>query len=104
MNLESIHDKCVTLATFQKQKTSPDATKIHKEFHSTPELCWDQIDGQEMTNRTLTEAEADASTGGGSSTSDWRKSQSQEDVFGMVQTQVCTTQVKKSLTIILSQT
>jgi hypothetical protein len=55
--------------------------KLHKEFHSTPELCWEQQqNGEVMTSSWTAEVEIPPDV---PSAEDWRKSQSQENVYGM---------------------
>ena len=56
--------------------------KLHKEFHSTPELCWEQQQNGEVMTSSWT-AEVEIPPDAQSEAEDWRKSQSQENVFGM---------------------
>ncbi|XP_046439349.1 SH3 and multiple ankyrin repeat domains protein 3-like isoform X6 [Daphnia pulex] len=63
------------------RKTSAELLKLHKEFHSTPELCWEQQqNGEVMTSSWTAEVEIPPDV---QSAEDWRKSQSQENVYGM---------------------
>ena len=60
---------------------------MHKEFHSTPELCWEQENGELMTCSWAPDQEhqdqpdAPSSDTSPQSAEDWRKSQSQDDVY-----------------------
>ena len=54
--------------------------KLHKEFHSTPELSWEQQNSELMTASWTAEVEAPQ---GCQSAEDWRKSQSQENVYAL---------------------
>lgn len=80
----------LTPAFTQKLKGSAELLKMHKEFHSTPELCWEQANGDAMmTMSWAPDADAEELEGpeGGPSThptaEDWRKCQSQDDVYGL---------------------
>ncbi|XP_046640402.1 protein shank-like, partial [Daphnia pulicaria] len=65
----------------KKQKTSAELLKLHKEFHSTPELCWEQQqNGEVMTSSWTAKVEIPPDV---PSAEDGRKSQSQENVYGM---------------------
>lgn len=69
----------------QKGKGSTELLKMHKEFHSTPELCWEQENGEIMTSSWAPECHEIPETRPDSSqqqtAEDWRKSQSQDNVF-----------------------
>ena len=61
---------------------------MHKEFHSTPELCWEQENGEVMTSSWTPDPMevhqleiTNGSASGASTAEDWHKSHSQEDVY-----------------------
>lgn len=55
---------------------------MHKEFHSTPELCWEQQNGEPAASSWTPRSEHEP-VHATSSVEDWRKSTSQEDVFAV---------------------
>lgn len=63
----------------QKQKTAPELVKLHKEFHSTPDLNWEQENADLMT---CSWTEGESAVDDIPSSEDWRKSQSEDDVYG----------------------
>ena len=67
---------------------SAELLKLHKEFHSTPELCWEQENGEVMTSSWTPDPMevhqleiTNGSASGASTAEDWHKSHSQEDVY-----------------------
>ena len=60
--------------------------KLHKEFHSTPELCWEQQNGEVMTSSWAPDVQIASAAAGEihqKTAEEWRKSQSQENVHAL---------------------
>uniref|UniRef100_A0A0P5I0W8 SH3 and multiple ankyrin repeat domains protein n=1 Tax=Daphnia magna TaxID=35525 RepID=A0A0P5I0W8_9CRUS len=76
-----VYASVAEMKRMRKLKSSAELLKLHKEFHSTPELCWEQQqNGEVMTSSWTADVEISQDV---QSAEDWRKCQSQENVYGM---------------------